>query len=255
MHPYHQVDASPWPILMAMTLLTTAQCIVSQQTHMEVYLSLSFQVIGVIAFQWWRDVIREAKGGYHTKAVQQGIQIGFQLFQISEIMLFASFFWAFFHSSLAPSVELGATWPPVGVNAVNPWAIPLLGSTVLLGSGFVLTLSHHAAIAGKKDLSLVNQQITILLGVLFLVLQYNEYYYGEFTIADSVFGSVFYSTTGLHGLHVIAGVSFLLVGMIRLLIDDFTTEHHLGFEFAIWYWHQVDVVWLAVFFIYYVWGS
>lgn len=77
-------------------------------------------VIALIAFQWWRDVIREAKGGYHTTLVQRGLLIGFLLFLLSEIMLFVSFFWSFFHSSLSPAVELGASWPPVGINAVNP---------------------------------------------------------------------------------------------------------------------------------------
>ena len=92
---------------------------------------------------WWRDVIREAKGGDHTSRVQRGILIGFLLFLLSEIMLFVSLFWALFHSSLAPNVEL-AIWPPVGINAVDTWAIPLLGSSVLLASGFILTLGHHA---------------------------------------------------------------------------------------------------------------
>jgi len=73
---------------------------------------------------WWRDVIREAKGGYHTIRVQRGILIGFLLFLLSEIMLFVSLFWALFHSSLAPNVEL-AMWPPVAINAVDTWAIPL----------------------------------------------------------------------------------------------------------------------------------
>jgi len=58
-----------------------------------------------------------------------------------------SLFWALFHSSLAPNVEL-AIWPPVAINAVDTWAIPLLGSSVLLASGFMLTLGHHALIRG-----------------------------------------------------------------------------------------------------------
>jgi cytochrome c oxidase subunit 3 len=170
-------------------------------------------------------------------------------------MLFVSFFWSFFHSSLSPAVELGATWPPVGINAVNPWGIPLLGSCVLLASGFILTLGHHATILGNKDLVLVSLFFTVLLGAFFLFLQYNEYYYGEFTLADSVFGSVFYMTTGLHALHVIVGVLFLFVCLVRTYFDSFTTEHHLGLEFAIYYWHLVDVVWLLVFLVYYYWGA
>jgi len=73
------------------------------------------------------------------------------------------------------------------------------------------------------------------LGAFFLFLQYNEYSNGEFTIADSVFGSVFYMTTGLHAIHVIAGVLFLTVGMIRVLRDSFTRLQ--GLEFSIYYWH------------------
>jgi len=124
---------------------------------------------------------------------------------------------------------------------------------VLLASGFILTLGHHALIQGNKPVTLLSLLLTVLLGALFLFLQYNEYYNGEFTIADSVFGSVFYMTTGLHALHVIAGVLLLTVGFLRLFRDSFTTEHHLGMEFAIFYWHLVDVVWLLVFIVYYWW--
>lgn len=93
------------------------------------------------------------------------------------------------------------------------------------------------------------------MGISFQFLQYNEYYYGEFTIADSVFGSVFYCTTGLHAQHVIVGVIFLTVSIFRKQNDDYTSEHHLGYEFAIYYWHLVDVVWLLVFAIYYFWSD
>ncbi|KAI9088702.1 cytochrome c oxidase subunit III domain-containing protein [Phlyctochytrium arcticum] len=176
---------------------------------------------------WWRDVIREAFGGFHTTVVQKA----------SEIMLFASFFWAMFHSSLSPTVELGATWPPIGIHAVNPWGIPLLGSCVLLASGFVLTIGHHALVEGNKDLTIASLVFTVLLGAFFLFLQYTEYFYGEFTIADSVFGSVFYCTTGLHAIHVIIGVLFLTLCLIRTITDAYTIEHHVSFLFAVYYWH------------------
>jgi heme/copper-type cytochrome/quinol oxidase subunit 3 len=62
-------------------------------------------------------------------------------------------------------------------------------------------------------------------------------------------------TTGLHAIHVIIGVIFLIISLIRIYLDHYTIEHHIGFEFAIYYWHLVDVIWLLVFFIYYWWGS
>ena len=254
-HPYHQVDVSPWPLLMSIAVLTAAIGLVGWLGHFSTNLVPAQLVIIQVAFQWWRDVIREAKGGYHTTLVQRGILIGFILFLLSEIMLFMSFFWAFFHSSLAPAVELGCTWPPVGILAVDPWGIPLLGSCILLASGFVQTLGHHAFFLGNKDLVLVSMFFTVLLGALFLFLQFNEYYYSTFTLSDSVFGSVFFMTTGLHALHVIIGVQFLTVCMIRVYFDSFTTEHALGLDFAIYYWHLVDVVWLLVFLVFYYWGG
>jgi cytochrome c oxidase subunit 3 len=84
-----------------------------------------------------------------------------------------------------------------------------------------------------------------------LYFQGNEYYWGEFTITDSVFGSIFYSTTGLHGLHVLIGVIFLIISFIRLFRDSVTAHHNLNYEFAIMYWHLVDIIWIYVFLLYY----
>ena len=246
-HPIHLVDHSPWPLQISITQVTI---IVTEKSVI-----LNMQQLSQIALQWFRDILREGKKGEHTKYVQKGLTLGYFLFLISEIMLFFSFFWAYFHSSLAPNIELGLIWPPLGIQEVNPWGIPFQGSTVLLCSGFVVTLSHHAQLLGNKRQSEVHQMITILQGALFLYLQYTEYSYGEFTIADSVFGSIFYMTTGQHAIHVMIGTLFLLFQCIRQYQDHMTIEHHLGYEFAIFYWHQVDIIWLYVFLTYYWWGS
>ena len=62
-------------------------------------------------------------------------------------------------------------------------------------------------------------------------------------------------TTGLHGIHVILGVAFLAISFVRIMLDHLTLEHHLGFEFAIFYYHLVDLIWLFVFITFYWWGS
>lgn len=76
---------------------------------------------------------------------------------------------------------------------------------------------------------------TILLGSYFTAIQLYEYQHAEFSINDSVYGSVFYLLTGFHGFHVLVGTIFLAVCFIRHLAYHFTRDHHLGFEMAIWY--------------------
>src|SRR5690348_4548781 len=98
-HPFHLVDCSPWPILLSFAMLSGAISVVSWMNIVPVLAAAPvFGILLVILFLWWRDVIREAKGGYHTTRVQRGILIGFLLFLLSEVMLFVSFFWAFFHN-------------------------------------------------------------------------------------------------------------------------------------------------------------
>jgi cytochrome c oxidase subunit 3 len=254
-HPYHLVDPSPWPIMLSFSILITALGFIYSLKHNMNILIIGFITTLFILIIWFRDVSREGISGKHTFKVQNGLMVGMILFLLSEIMLFFSLFWAYFHSSLAPTFELGGIWPPTGITPVDPWSIPLLGSLFLLSSGATGTFAHNALIHGDKDSVLTGMFFTIFLGALFVLLQLNEYKLGEFTIGDSVFGSAFYLTTGLHGTHVIIGVLFLTVITVRIFRDQLTTNHHLGLEFALWYWHMVDVVWLFVFLSFYWWGS
>jgi cytochrome c oxidase subunit 3 len=170
-------------------------------------------------------------------------------------MAFLSVFWSFFHSSLAPTIEIGGTWPPVGIESVDPFAIPLLNTILLLSSGAFVTWGHHALIKGDRFGAIVGTFITIILALIFTGLQAFEYMEAPFSFADSVFGTVFYASTGLHGLHVIVGTIFLLVAFIRIVNYHYTDSHHVGFESAILYWHFVDVVWIFLYIFVYVWAS
>ena len=257
-HPYHLVQVSPWPLLISFTLLSFAINIISwihPITNSNISYLISFCLLILIGFLWWRDIIRESIQGNHTYKVQIGIKIGFLLFIISEFMLFFSFFWTFFHNSLAPAIDLGNLWPPLGINTINYRSLPLLGTCTLLSSGFILTLSHESIIFGNKIKTLRHLLLTIILGTIFILLQITEYNYAEYNISDSIYGSIFYITTGLHGLHVFIGVLFLLFAFFRIYKDNFTSEHLLGYEFAIYYWHFVDIIWLFVFLSYYWWGT
>jgi len=205
---------------------------------------------------WWRDVIREGTfGGHHTKAVQNGLRFGMVLFIVSECLFFFAFFWAFFHSSLSPTIELGCVWPPKGIVTPDPWGIPLLNTVLLLSSGASVTWAHHAILAGNRSQALQSMILTVCFGVIFTAFQAYEYVELPFTISDSVYGSCFFLLTGFHGFHVLVGTLFLIVCTFRILAHHFTRFHHVGFEAAAWYWHFVDVVWLLVFLSVYWWGG
>lgn len=222
----------------------------------EYFLILAFvSVIFSMSF-WFRDVISESTYlGNHTLSVQRGLNMGVALFIVSEALFFLAIFWAFFHSALAPTVELGAQWPPIGIEAINPFELPLLNTILLLSSGITVTYAHHSLIEGNRKSALYGLIATITLAVVFTGFQGVEYTVSSFTLADGVFGSCFYFGTGFHGLHVMIGTAFLSVGLWRVLAYHLTDNHHLGLEAGILYWHFVDVVWLFLFISIYYWGS
>jgi cytochrome c oxidase subunit 3 len=110
MNSIHLVDYSPWPLLASISLFS----IVANANLLLPLISLV-----LVSILWFRDIIRESQQGHHTLTIQAGLTSGFILFLISEIMLFFSLFWTFFHSSLAPTVELALIWPPVGLHTVS----------------------------------------------------------------------------------------------------------------------------------------
>nr|UPL66042.1 cytochrome c oxidase subunit III [Arbanatus sp.] len=256
-HPYHLVDQSPWPILASIGAMTMTTGIVMWFHMNNLYLLIMGTMITMLtAFQWWRDITREGTfQGLHTISVVKGLKIGMILFIISEVMFFASFFWAFLHSSLSPTIEIGMTWPPKGIQPFNPMEIPLLNTTILLSSGITVTWAHHSLLESKHSATSLSLLLTVSLGFVFTVLQAYEYLEASFTIADSVYGSSFFMSTGFHGIHVIIGTTFLSVCLLRHMMCHFSSQHHFGFEAAAWYWHFVDVVWLMLYIMVYWWGS
>jgi cytochrome c oxidase subunit 3 len=198
--PSHLVDRSIWPLMVSSSLFAlvigTVQYFHGYSTGFLLFkAALLLTIIG--AAYWWKDVVVEASfSGNHTKKVRIGIAQGFNLFILSEVMAFLSVFWAYLHASLSPCVEIGSCWPPVGITALDAFAIPFLNTLILLSSGGFITFAHHALIANNRKGVLIGLFITIVLALVFTYFQYIEYNQASFTFADSVFGSAFFASTG-----------------------------------------------------------
>ena len=258
-HPFHLVSPSPWPVSTSISLLSLTTSFVLTMHNFNYALNFLFLALFVLICSmslWFRDIITEATYlGNHTSAVQRGLNMGVALFIVSEALFFLAIFWTFFHSALSPNVELGASWPPTGVSAINPFELPLLNTIILLSSGFTVTYAHHSIIQGNRNGALYGLFLTVLLAIVFTILQGVEYSVSTFTIGDGTYGSCFFFGTGFHGLHVIIGTAFIAVGLWRVLAYHSTENHHLGLESGILYWHFVDIVWLFLFISIYYWGS
>lgn len=258
-HNFHLVDSSLWPFLSATSVFMLTVGLITWMQHIYgafLLLTNAILLLTYVLFLWWRDIIREATfENQHTLKVKRGLKLGMFLFILSEIMFFFAFFWAFFHSSLSPVFNIGGIWPPKNIYSINILGIPLTNTILLLSSGITATWSHHAIINSAKKYSIIAILITIMLAILFTLLQIIEYINSPFTISDSIYGSCFYLTTGFHGFHVLIGTIALLISFIRIVLNHFTKTHHFGFESALWYWHFVDVVWIFLLISIYWWGQ
>ena len=140
---------------------------------------------------------------------------------------------------------------------MSAWGIPAINTLLLLSSGVTVTLAHWALKENNRKQLIAFLALTVLLGVLFLVLQADEYGHAirelNLKLSTGIYGSTFYMLTGFHGFHVTCGAIMLTVILVRCMRGHFTPDHHFGFEGVAWYWHFVDVVWLGLFiFVYWL---
>lgn len=255
--PFLPVQASFWPLLISLILFSVISNVllwVNIKTSLN-YVLFPLALLFLIMLLWWKDFTRESMLGYHTHKLEVSLRVGIMLFILSEVFFFLSFFWAFYDASLSPTIEIGMSWPPAGIEPLSVYSVPLLNTIILLTRGLTVTWAHHSIMNNYFSKSFWSLLITVILGIYFLVIQWAEYCEAQFTIADSVYGGVFFMATGFHGMHVLVGTTFLFVVLVHLSLGKLLHNHHFSFEAAAWYWHFVDVVWLILFLSIYWWGG
>ena len=176
--------------------------------------------------------------------------LGMYFFIASEVMLFGSFFSAYFFARVVVGGDTG--WPPEGYEL--PVYLAFLNTVILVTSSFTMHWALQSVKRGNRSGLIAGLTLTFLLGLTFLLIQAREYTRLGFAPYDNAFGSTFYGLTGLHGLHVFVGLNLLLYALIRSTKGHFgpETEKHLGVELPGIYWHFVDVMWIIVYVTVYV---
>ena len=166
--------------------------------------------------------------------------LGMILFISSEVMFFAALFGAYF-TVRGRAVE----WPPPG--AELEIILPALTTGVLIASSATIHLAERAAEAADRAGTARWLAATIVLGLVFLVGQVVEYSQLDFALADHSFGTLFYSMTGFHGLHVAGGLGAISLVVIKNGRGHIARQGPGAVKAVSYYWHFVDVVWILLF--------
>ena len=281
---YYVPHDSHWPIVGSVGLFLLMVGASSWLNGSDAGFWVMMSGVAVVIFMlagWFSTVIGESISGRFNQQVDMSFRMGMFWFIFSEVMFFSVFFGALFYSRNMSIPWLGgdsnnfftnlllwggyeSTWPSNGpgnaggdYEVMQPFGLPLINTVILLTSSVTLTVAHHALLASKRSMLKVFLAATFILGFIFVFLQAQEYIHAyhemNLKMTTGIYGSTFYMLTGFHGMHVTIGAFMLSVIWLRTMKGHFTPRHHFAFEAAAWYWHFVDVVWLALYvFVYWM---
>ncbi|HEY9799397.1 MAG TPA: heme-copper oxidase subunit III [Leptolyngbyaceae cyanobacterium] len=185
--------------------------------------------------------------GEHGHDEEGNKMFGFIVFLLSESVIFLSFFAGYIvYKTTTPN------WLPVGVEGLEVTA-PAINTVVLVASSFVI---YFAEVALKRQ-NIVGFRVfllaTMAMGSYFLLGQAIEWKSLEFGFTDGVYGGMFYLLTGFHGLHVLTGILLQLMIFVRSFIPHNYDTGHFGVNATSLFWHFVDVIWIVLFILIYIW--
>jgi cytochrome c oxidase subunit 3 len=285
---YYIPEPSPWPLFGAATVFIMLFGTVLWMNSWAAgpWIMLVGALMLAFLFKgWFGDVITENLSGSYNGQVDQSFRQGMFWFITSEVFFFITFFGCLYYLRNITLPYLGGegylgtsnllwegftySWPPLQLpdadttkyapakQAMGPQGIPLWNTIILLSSGATLTWAHWGLKKDNNRQLVLGLAATIFLGVVFFILQAYEYglAYAEMdlTLNAGIYGSTFYMLTGFHGFHVIVGTIMLMVVLARAIKRHFSTHNHFAFEAVAWYWHFVDVVWIALYiFVYWL---
>lgn len=285
-HEHHGVPPSHWPIVGSFALFFLAVGAVSwlHQNAIGPYVFLLGALILAYMFYGWFHTVIQENLSHETPQTRKAFQWGMFWFIFTEFMFFATFFGALFYARIYSVPWLGGEgvgqlthillwpdfqniWPlfsnpdpsqyPGAHAAIDPWRIPALNTLVLIASDISITWAYWALLNHSKRYVYIGLCLTILLSIAFLFLQVQEfgaaYTVLGLKLSSGIYGTTFFMLTGVHGLHVVLGLAMLIVLLYRMMKGHFDPQHSFAVAAVSWYWHFIDVLWIAVFiFVYWL---
>lgn len=279
---YYFPTPTYWPIIGSIALFCICLGIINwiHKNNTGIYLfSIGAVILVIMICGWFGAIIRENRAGLLSDPqVDRSFRLGMAWFIFTETMFFAVFFSALFYARFYAIPILGegsthdilwpqfkAAWPLFHTpdpdlfqgpqHIMEAWGIPALNTLILLSSAVTLTIAHWGIINKKRAHMIFFQAITIILGVIFLMLQAHEYWTAyaikALRLESGIYGATFFMLTGFHAFHVTIGLIALTVILWRAAKGDVNKHNYFAFEGVSWYWHFVDAVWLGLFLIVY----
>lgn len=198
------------------------------------------------SFPSWLQPFLPSGGGHHHREYEKGM-FGFTTFLISESMVFMSFFVAYLVLRLQTP-----NWLPPDVGKLDIIR-PGINTIVLLSSSFVIYFAERSLKRHHINRFRCLWLTTSAMGIFFLIGQAKEWNSLSFGLTPTLFGTTFYLLTGFHGLHVFSGISLQLLMFFRSFIPGNYKKGYFGVSATTLFWHFVDVIWLILFSLIYLW--
>uniref|UniRef100_A0A0C4ZJY7 Cytochrome c oxidase subunit 3 n=1 Tax=Phagocata gracilis TaxID=1354672 RepID=A0A0C4ZJY7_9PLAT len=248
-----------WPILLSINILTWILSFLLFIHFFEIPDIYDYLIISTIinSFFWIYEILSGYSSGIYCNETIFRCRLAIIFFIISEILLFFSFFWAWFHFLFTPSELFGNRWPPHLIQqfVINPFGIPLLNTVVLILSGFSLSFANQSLLKQKRVKFIWGTAFTLYLGIYFIWNQLIEFQLSACSINTTVYNSIFYILVGFHGFHVFIGMCLISLNYFRgLYLNDLNGKNNLSLIGAIWYWHFVDGIWILLYLTVYISG-
>ncbi len=191
--------------------------------------------------------VKQSELAHHHHHEAGNSMFGFLVFLLSESVIFFSFFAAYIVYKTT-----AIDWLPLGVEGLEI-RDPTINTVILVSSSFVIYIAERFLHAHKLWGFRLFWLLTILMGSYFLYGQAVEWQSLSFGFTDGLFGGTFYLLTGFHGLHVLTGVLLQLIMLVRSFIPGNYDGGEFGVAATSLFWHFVDVIWIILFGLIYVW--